>query len=97
MVELDLQAGATTVFDAATRELLKAFGKRVRDLRQSLGVSQEKLAELAGLHRTYIGAVERGEKNISLINLVRLASALGHPLEVVCKLDSLIPPLEDES
>ena len=76
------------MFDAATRHLLRRFGKRVRELRTALGMSQEGLAELAGLHRTYIGAVERGEKNISLINLARLASALGQPLEVVLALDS---------
>ena len=75
------------MFDAKANRLLEAFGNRVRELRLSLGVSQEKLAELAGLHRTYIGAVERGEKNISLINLARLASALQQPLETVCKLN----------
>ena len=55
---------------------LAKFGKRLRDLRQRKGLSQEKLAELAGLHRTYVGSVERGERNISLVNMVALASAL---------------------
>ena len=54
----------------------KLFGVRVREARDSVGVSQEKLAELSGVHRTYIGHVERGEVNLSLYNLVRIAAAL---------------------
>lgn len=53
------------------------FGERVRDLRTSRGFSQERLAALAGLHRTYVGSVERGERNISLDNIHALAHALG--------------------
>jgi transcriptional regulator with XRE-family HTH domain len=52
------------------------FGKRVREVRQKKGISQEKLADLAGLHRTYVSGVERGERNISLLNIERLAIAL---------------------
>lgn len=54
------------------------FGKNVRALRMERGLSQEKLAELAGLHRNYVGGVERGERNIALINII----ALGHGLRV---------------
>lgn len=53
------------------------FGRRVRELRQLAGLSQERFAERCGLHRTYIGAVERGERNISLVNIERIALALG--------------------
>lgn len=56
--------------------ILKLFGERVRVLRQSRGFSQEALALAAGLDRTYIGGVERGERNISLINIQKIAHAL---------------------
>lgn len=56
---------------------VKRFGRRVRFLRLRLGVSQEGLAAKAGIHRTYMGAVERGERNICLRNILRLAKALG--------------------
>jgi transcriptional regulator with XRE-family HTH domain len=52
------------------------FGKHVRKLRLERGLSQEKLAELADLHRNYVGGVERGERNIAIINIVLLAHAL---------------------
>ena len=58
---------------------LKRFGNRVRRLRQRLELSQEALAAKAGIHRTYMGGVERGERNISLKNIYRLAEALGVP------------------
>ncbi|MER2511941.1 MAG: helix-turn-helix transcriptional regulator [Nitrosomonas ureae] len=56
------------------------FGCVVRERRTSLGLSQEELAELADLHRTYIGQVERGERNISFDNMERLAGAVGMEL-----------------
>jgi transcriptional regulator with XRE-family HTH domain len=60
----------------AKNEELKEFGNRVRELRLEKGYSQEKLAELASLHRNYIGMVERGERNMTLLNIKKLARAL---------------------
>ena len=54
-----------------------AFGGRVRKRRQELAWSIEHLAEQSGLHWTYVGSVERGERNISLVNICKLAAALG--------------------
>lgn len=54
----------------------QAFGERVRARRNELGESQERLAERAGLHWTFIGQVERGRRNISLHNLLKIAEAL---------------------
>ncbi len=52
------------------------FGKCVRELRRRRGFTQEELADRAHLHRNYVGGVERGERNLSLINIVELAHAL---------------------
>lgn len=56
--------------------LLKEFGHKVQQRRKELGISQEELAYRAGFHRTYIGMIERAERNITLSNLKRLADAL---------------------
>ena len=57
-------------------QVLLKFGNRVRELRVAKGLSQEGLADLAGVHRTYIGMIERAEKNITLANIKRIADAL---------------------
>ena len=72
---------------ASRRQLLDAraaFGARLRALRTERGLSQEALADLAGIHRTYVGSVERGERNVALDNINSLASALEEsPAELV--------------
>ena len=55
---------------------MEAFGQNVRKFRVEQGLSQEQLADRAGLHRTYIGMIERAEKNITLCNIEKIANAL---------------------
>jgi transcriptional regulator with XRE-family HTH domain len=69
-----------------TSSFLVEFGKRIRDLRIARGLSQEVLADMSGFHRTYIGSVERGERNVTLTTIAVLARTL----EV--EPSSLIPP-----
>jgi len=59
-----------------TDERMIAFGKRVRETRKSKGISQERLAEMAGIDRSYMGNIERGEKNITLKKTYELCDAL---------------------
>jgi transcriptional regulator with XRE-family HTH domain len=58
-------------------KLRAVFATNLREARQAVGLSQESLADKAGLHRTYVGSVERAERNISIDNIERLATALG--------------------
>lgn len=60
-------------------QVKKSFGERVRELRKQKGLSQESLALACDLDRTYIGGVERGERNISLLNIHKIGRALGVP------------------
>ena len=64
---------------AARSQSHAALGRAVRDLRVGRGISQEDLAHLSGMHRTYLGGIERGERNVSYANLKRLAQALAVP------------------
>ena len=63
----------------ATRSVKSRFGNTWRQLRDERGYSQEELAERAELHRNYVGGVERGERNVALENIVKLAKALSVP------------------
>jgi DNA-binding XRE family transcriptional regulator len=75
---------------APMQDIRKRFGDRIRALRNDQGWSQEEFADRAGLHRTYIGSVERGEQNLSLINIERLAATLG------ISLAQLFAPFKDK-
>lgn len=61
----------------ADDDILERIGLNITLIRERRGLTQEKLAELAGLHRAYIGQIERGEKNLGLRNLEKIAKALG--------------------
>lgn len=63
------------------QQILCEFGRRVRVARDALGWTQEDLAEEAGLDDSYVGGVERGERNIGLLNVNKLAVALGEPFD----------------
>jgi len=65
----------------------RAFGRRVRELRQARGLSQEGLAERSGLHRTYISSLERGQRNVGLDNVRALADALDVPPSTLFEAD----------
>ena len=76
----------------STSEITKTIGLRLRQIRRERGYSQEQLAEKAGLHPTYIGQVERGEKNLTLVSLANICVALEYPMEeLVAKLTPGIP------
>ena len=63
--------------------ILMTFGHKVRALRLGEGWSQEDLGNRCGLHRTYIGGIERGERNVSLLNIQLIARALGVPISML--------------
>ncbi len=65
------------------RERLRAFGTRLRQLREEAGLSQEKLAEAAGVHRAEVGFVERAEREVGITLAWRLADGLGQPLSAL--------------
>jgi transcriptional regulator with XRE-family HTH domain len=60
----------------STEDVRARFGKAVRRRRQRLGVSQEEFADMCGLDRTYIGGIERGERNLSLVNIEKISTTL---------------------
>lgn len=68
-------------------KILSLFGKHIRKIRTAKGYSQEQLAGFAGLDRTYISGIERGQRNVSLMNLVKLAKALNVPAQQLLDFD----------
>lgn len=69
-------------------DILNIFGENVRKHRRLLNLSQEDLADRADLHRTYIGMIERAEKNITLVNIQRIAAALDVNIEDLVKISN---------
>ncbi len=65
------------------KKILIAFGDKVRELRKDKGLSQEELSYKADLHRTYIGMIERAEKNITLTNIEKIAKALDVEIKIL--------------
>ena len=76
---MDHANGASNSGPVEQQQLRAAFGGRVRELHRERGLSQEKLAERAGVHMTYISGIERGQRSSSLVNIGRIAEALGVP------------------
>lgn len=68
-------------------ESRQIFARNLKETRVKQGLSQEELADIAGLHRTYVGSVERGERNISIDNMERLASALNITIQDLLNAD----------
>lgn len=69
--------------DRRNKLLLKALGQRIRELRSEKGFSQEAFADQCGVHRTFMGTVERGESNLSFQNIAKVATTLGVPLSTL--------------
>lgn len=74
-----------TILLGGVQVIRKKVGKRIRELRRTQNISQEKLALKAGVDRTYLASVEQGKRNISIINLEKIAMALNTTLEVFFK------------
>jgi transcriptional regulator with XRE-family HTH domain len=68
-------------YTRSERTILRAFGERVRRAREARGWSQEQLGEVTGMDRTYVGGIERGERNPALLNINKLALALGESFD----------------
>jgi transcriptional regulator with XRE-family HTH domain len=75
------------VYTESERAYLKSMGNQIRAFRTAVGLSQEKLAFACDLDRTYIGSVERGERNISILNLKKIANALNTKLSVLLNIE----------
>ena len=75
----------TEISNMSKKTISIKFGEKVRELRVSKNLSQEQLADLANVHRTYIGMVERAEKNITLVNIEKIARALNVEINELLK------------
>jgi transcriptional regulator with XRE-family HTH domain len=78
--------------EGRTEKALRAVATRVRERRLELGISQEELALRAGLHRTYVSDIERGNRNIAITNVVRLADALQLPVADIFSAEIFLEP-----
>ncbi len=75
-----------------------ALGLAIREVRLRVGISQEGLADRAGMHRTYVGGIERGERNVSFGNLLKLASALEvRPSELLARYENCFSAISREA
>src|SRR5439155_4503973 len=81
-----LHAATVAAMRKRRPDVRERFGFAVKDRREELGLTQEDLAERAGIHRTYLSDVERGGRNLSLLNIERLADALALPLSDLFRL-----------
>jgi len=77
-------------------DIRRLFGDKVRQYRKSQGISQEELGERANLHYTYIGAIERGEQNLSLESIEKIANGLGISVDKLFKFQSIKPKPKGE-
>lgn len=84
---VDFKSSTMTMGDMADRSVKATFGQRLRELRRQRGWSQERLAMEVGLDRSYVGSVERGERNISLENIAKFARTFNLPLSDLMDLD----------
>jgi len=78
--------------EPASRDVRKLFGARLAELRKYVGFSQERLSLESGIARSYLGEVERGQRNLALINICRLADTLGVPPYVLLDFDGTASP-----
>ncbi len=76
------------------KEIISAFGKRIRHLREEKGISQEELSFKTGFHRTYIGMIERGERNVSLSNIGVFAKSFEMDISALLDLKCIQPNLD---
>jgi transcriptional regulator with XRE-family HTH domain len=67
------------------RTILKRFGVVIRSYRRKMGLTQFELGNLVGIHRTYVGAIERGERNLTIMKVCEIAEVLGKDLSVIWK------------